>query len=63
VTRIARFANVFIGLLLIVAAFVFALQQPIVLCSDLVSGVVLILVSLPKGEIVERYAGWNKYIK
>jgi hypothetical protein len=63
VTRIARFANVLIGLLLIVSAFVFAMHQPIVLCSDLVSGILLILVSLPKGEIVERYAGWNKYIK
>jgi len=63
VTRIARFINVFMGLLLIISALLFARQLPIVFFSELISGVILIVVSLPKGPIIERYAGWDKYVK
>ncbi len=63
VTRIARFANLLLGSVLIVLSLLFARHLPIVLCSELVSGIFLIILSLPKGRIVERYAGWDKYIK
>jgi hypothetical protein len=63
VTRIARFINVLLGLLLIIAALLFAGNLPIVFGSELISGIVLIFVSLPRGRIVERYAGWDRYVK
>jgi Vitamin K epoxide reductase family len=63
VTRIARFVNVFLGAILLAAAVIFARDLPIVFGSELISGIILIFVSLPKGRIVERYAGWDKYVK
>lgn len=63
VTRIARFVNVLFGLLLIVVAFLFARDLPIAFGSEFISGIILIVVSLPKGRIVERYAGWDKYVR
>ncbi|HEY9776787.1 MAG TPA: vitamin K epoxide reductase family protein [Planktothrix sp.] len=63
VTRTARLFNVLVGALLIVAALAFNLHQPVVLVSDLVCAALLIPCSIPRGEIVERYAGWHKFIK
>jgi hypothetical protein len=63
VTRIVRHVNVMIGLLLIVAASLFAGELPIIFCSDVISAIFLIAVSLPKGRIVERYAGWDRFVK
>jgi hypothetical protein len=63
VTRIVRFINIPLGLLLIIAAILLARELPIVFFSELFSGILLIIVSLPKGPIVERYAGWDKYVK
>ncbi len=63
VTRIVRLTNIPLGLILIVVALLFARDLPNVCYSELISGIVLILVSLPRGGIVERYAGWDKYVK
>ncbi len=63
VTRIARFANIGLGLLLIVCVVIFAGHQPVAFCSEFVAGLLLILVSIPKGRILERYAGWDRYVK
>ena len=63
VTRIARFINVVLGVLLIAVAFLFARHLSLVFCSELISGISLIFVSIPKGRIVEKYAGWDKYIR
>lgn len=63
VTRIVRYANIPVGVLLIVASLVFARSAPIVLCSEILSGVLLIILSLPRGAIAERYAGWDKFVK
>jgi hypothetical protein len=63
VTRIVRLVNIPIGALLIVAALIFARSLPIVLCSEIVCGVLLIALSIPRGSIVERYAGWDKFVR
>ncbi len=63
VTRTARLLNIPLGFLLIVAAFLFARDLPIVFCSELISGVILVFVSIPKGRIFERCNGWDKYVK
>jgi uncharacterized membrane protein len=63
VTRIARLINILPGTLLIAAALLLARDLPMVFASEVISGLVLICVSIPKGRIVERYAGWDKYVK
>jgi hypothetical protein len=63
VTRTARFVNVIAGVILFIFAFVFALGSTAVLISGIVSGVLLIIVSIPRGVIIERYASWDRFIK
>ena len=63
VTRTARFVNVIAGVILFILAFVFALGSTAILISDIASAVLLIIVSIPKGYIVERYASWDRFIK
>jgi len=63
VTRIARLVNIPLGLALIVVAFLFAADVPVVFWSEIISGIALILLSIPRGEIIERYAGWDKFVK
>jgi hypothetical protein len=63
VTRIARLGNVVFGALIVAAAFIFALHSPPVLISDCVSGILLIALALPRGDIAERYAGWDKWVR
>jgi len=62
VTRIVRFANVFNGIILMVATAVLA-HNSLVLVSGILSGIILIFASLPKGAIVEQYGSWNKFVK
>jgi hypothetical protein len=63
VTRAFRFVNMFIGLALIIVAFVFAVPQPMVFCSECLDGILLLVVSLPRGEIIERYGNWDRFVK
>jgi hypothetical protein len=63
VTRLARFGNVLFGALLAVGGIVFASNSAIVLGNDILCGVVLIAMSIPRGEIVERYASWDRFVK
>jgi hypothetical protein len=63
VTRVVRLVNTFLGLALIVASLILASNYPLVLASEIISGLLLILASLPKGAIVESYASWDKYIR
>jgi hypothetical protein len=63
VTRIVRFVNIPLGLLLVIAAFLFARDVPVVFCSEVISALLLIVLSIPKGKIVERYGTWDKYVR
>lgn len=63
VTRASRLLNIPLGLLLIVAAFIFARGLPVVLWSNLIFGVILMVSAFPRGEIIERYGEWNKFVK
>ncbi len=63
VTRTARFVNVIAGVVALILTLVYSLGSTAVLISGIVSAVVLILVSIPKGPIIERYAGWDRMIK
>lgn len=63
VTRTARFVNVIAGVIVLILTLIFSSGSLVILMSGLVSGIVLIIASLPKGVIVERYASWNRRIK
>jgi hypothetical protein len=63
VTRTVRYLNIPVGVLLIIAGVVLERELPLQLGSDLISGVVLILTSLPKGAMLEKYGTYDKFIK
>ncbi|MBS0653551.1 MAG: vitamin K epoxide reductase family protein, partial [Verrucomicrobia bacterium] len=58
VTRTARFVNVVAGVVAIILTLVFSSGSTAILLCGIVSAVLLIIVSIPKGVIVERYASW-----
>lgn len=63
VTRMARFANVLTGLALIgVSAYIYAFSQNIFGLEFLI-GVLLIVLSFPRGQVSETYGDWDEYVK
>ncbi len=63
VTRTVRFVNVIAGVIVLILTLIFSSGSSVILISGIVSAVLLIIVSIPKGVIVERYASWNRFIK
>jgi uncharacterized membrane protein len=63
VTRTARLLNIPLGLVLTVAAFAFGEHSWPVMVSEIIAGIILVLAAIPKGEIIERYDGWDKFIR
>lgn len=63
VTRTARFVNVIAGVVVLIGTFVFSSGSTPILISGIVCSVLLIIASIPKGVIVERYASWDRFIK
>ncbi len=62
VTRIARFLNVIAGVMVLILTLVFSSESTPILISGIASAVLLIIASIPRGVIVERYASWNRFI-
>jgi len=60
--RPVRFINVILGLMAGASGFIISTNNPIVMFGAGL-GVMIILTSLPRGEIVHSFAGWNKYLK
>jgi hypothetical protein len=63
VTRIIRFANVLFGAALVVCGVIFSREVPAVLISEVFAGVVLILTSIPRGAIAEKYGSWDRFVR
>jgi hypothetical protein len=63
VARSLRFINILFGLWLIAAPWVLGGSQGAAMWNGVISGVVLILLSFPKGKIEERRGSFDKYIK
>ena len=63
VTRTARFLNILAGIVLLILTFIFSSGSTPALISGIASAVLLVIVSRPKGAIIERYASWNRFIK
>ncbi len=63
VTRTARFVNILAGIAILILNLIFSSGSTAVLISGLASAALLIIASLPKGAIIERYASWDRWIK
>lgn len=63
VTRTARYVNTIAGVLALILTLVFSSGSTAILISGIASAVLLIIASLPRGVIIERYASWNNLIK
>jgi nucleoside-diphosphate-sugar epimerase/uncharacterized membrane protein len=62
VARTARYLNAVLGAALLVTPFVFDAEHAQMLASVFV-GVALILLSLPRGAVRERYGSWDRFIR
>jgi len=62
IARPARFLNVLLGICLLGTPFMFGGASQAAELATLATGVALILLSLPRGEAVGHYGGWNRYI-
>jgi uncharacterized membrane protein len=62
VGRVVRFINIPFGLWLIVAAIITKNISTSIVWTVIIAAVILILVSLPKGKISEKYGTFDRYI-
>lgn len=62
VTRAARFLNILSGIWIIAAPWLLSGAGMAATWTNAIVGVILILLSLPKGRVRERYGGWDRYI-
>lgn len=62
VTRAVRWLNVLFGVWLFAAPWFLEGGTSMATLNDLVVGLLLLLASLPRGWVRERYAEWNRYI-
>jgi hypothetical protein len=62
IIRPIRFLNLPMGLWLIAAPWLLSGDTSLSQWNDIAAGVLVILLSLRRGSVRERYAGWNRYI-
>lgn len=63
VGRAARFVNVLFGAWFILSPWLLSGATPAALANDVIAGVALIVLSLPRGSVGERYGGWQRSIR
>jgi hypothetical protein len=63
VGRAVRFVNVLFGAWFIAAPWLLAGATTASTWNDVIAGIALILLSLPRGPVGERYGGWDRYVK
>ncbi|ODT04561.1 MAG: dTDP-glucose 4,6-dehydratase [Gemmatimonadetes bacterium SCN 70-22] len=63
VGRVARFINVLFGAWVIAAPWLLAGATPAARWSAAVAGALVILLSLPRGPVGERYGSWERFIR
>ena len=63
VVRASRFLNVLLAVWLPVAPWALTGSTPVMAWSDAVSGILLFALTLPRGSVRERYAGWDRWIR
>ncbi|MGH7639222.1 MAG: SPW repeat domain-containing protein [Gemmatimonadaceae bacterium] len=62
VGRALRFINVLFGAWLIAAPWLLSGTTARATWSDLIAGVAIIVLSLPRGTVRQRYGDWDKYV-
>jgi hypothetical protein len=62
VGRPLRFINILFGAWLVVAPWVLSGFAATAMWNEIVVGLALILLSLPRGKVRGQYAAWNEYI-
>ncbi|HET9489978.1 MAG TPA: vitamin K epoxide reductase family protein [Methylomirabilota bacterium] len=62
VTRLFRGVNVLIGLAIAIAAWLFPDMSLAARLGDLVAGLLLVVLSVPRGRIRDRYGSWDPLI-
>jgi uncharacterized membrane protein len=63
VARAVRFVNILLAVALIVAPFVLGAPSGASTWNGVVSGILLITLSLRRGKIHENYGSWNRYVR
>lgn len=62
VARSLRFLNILFGIWLIAGPWIIGADSNVALWNGVVTGVLLILLAFPKGKIVDKRGGFDKYI-
>lgn len=62
VVRAGRFLNILLALWLAAGPWLLSGASPAARWNDLAVGIAILLLSLPRGRIREKYAGWDRYI-
>lgn len=60
--RAVRFMNVLFGAWLVIAPFILSGFTTRALINGIIAGIVLVLLSLPRGRVRDRYGEWDPYI-
>lgn len=60
--RAFRFLNVLAGTWLVLAPWVLTGDSPAARWNDVIVGLALILLSLPRGPVRERYGNWDRFV-
>ena len=63
VIRAGRYLNVLLGAWIVAAPWLLSGASDLARWNNLIVGAALILLSLPRGSINERYDGWDRYIR
>lgn len=63
VIRVVRFLNVLLAAWLVVAPFLVDGVTSIGRTGDIAAGLVLVVLTLPRGLVRERYAAWDRFIR
>ena len=63
VTRVTRFVNVIAGTWIVLAPWVLSGATASATWSNVIVGVLVIVLSLPKGPVRERYGTWDRYVR
>ena len=62
VIRAGRFLNALLGVWLVIAPWLLSGVSSGARWNNVVVGIVVILLSLPRGTVREKYAGWDRYV-
>ena len=63
VARAARFANILIGAWIVISPWMMSGAGITAKWSGVAAGITVILLSLPRGPILQRYGGWERFIR